>query len=287
MENSKSLALVNLFSMGKSFYFVCNNNQIAKDDFVICETTRGIEFGKVLNIQELNDLEKENVYPSILRKGNNEDYLIHQDNLIKANEAIKITQTKADKLKLDMKVIASEYMFDRTKIIIYFLSENRVDFRDLLKELATDLHCRLELRQIGSRDKAKMVGGIGVCGLKLCCSTFLNEFDGISITMAKNQMLALNIPKLSGQCGKLMCCLKYENDTYLDIQKDLPRIGSKVKYKDQIYKITSINVITKSIRLENYDNIQNVNYDEIKDNILPRDTPLHSQKDNNHESKEK
>ena len=287
MENSKSLALVNLFSMVKSFYFVCDNNQIVKDDFVICETTRGIEFGKVLSIQEFNDLEKENVYPSILRKGNNEDYLIHEDNLIKANEAIKITQQKADKLKLDMKVIASEYMFDRTKIIIYFLSENRVDFRDLLKELAIDLHCRLELRQIGSRDKAKMVGGIGVCGLKLCCSTFLNEFDGISITMAKNQMLALNIPKLSGQCGKLMCCLKYENDTYLDIQKDLPRIGSKVKYKDQIYKITSINVITKSIRLENYDNVQNVNYDEIKDNILPQDTPLHNPKDNNHESKEK
>ena len=172
-------------------------------------------------------------------------------------------------------------MFDRTKIIIYFLSESRVDFRDLLKDLASELHCRIELRQIGSRDKAKMVGGIGVCGLKLCCATFLNEFDGISITMAKNQMLALNIPKLSGQCGKLMCCLKYENDAYTDIQKDLPRIGSKVKYNDQVYKITSINVITKVLRLENHDGVVNVNYDDIKDNILPRETPISGNKGDN------
>ena len=112
-----------------------------------------------------------------------------------------------------------------------------------------------------------MVGGIGICGLKLCCTTFLNEFDGISITMAKNQMLALNIPKLSGQCGKLMCCLKFENDTYSEMQKDLPRIGSKIKYEGQVYKLTSMNVITKILRLENRDGIVNVNYDDVKDNI--------------------
>ena len=180
-----------------------------------------------------------------------------------------------------MKVIASEFMFDLSKVIIYYLSENRVDFRDLLKELALEFHCRIELRQVGSRDKAKLIGGIGVCGLKLCCTTFLNEFDGISITMAKNQMLALNIPKLSGQCGKLMCCLKYENDTYSDLQNSLPRIGSKVKYKDQVYKITSMNVITQVIRLENRDEVVNVNYEEIKDNILPKDTPLSSNKGDN------
>ena len=116
-----------------------------------------------------------------------------------------------------------------------------------------------------------MVGGIGICGLKLCCSTFLNEFDGISITMAKNQMLALNIPKLSGHCGKLICCLKFENDTYTELQKDLPRVGSKVKYNDEIFKITSMNVITKIIRLENKDNILSVPYEEIKDCILPKD----------------
>ena len=116
-----------------------------------------------------------------------------------------------------------------------------------------------------------MIGGIGICGLKLCCATFLNEFDGISITMAKNQMLALNIPKLSGHCGKLICCLKFENDAYTELQQDLPRVGSKVKYNDEIFKITSMNVITKIIRLENKDNILSVPYEEIKDCILPKD----------------
>ncbi len=282
MENNKiRLVLVSLFSMEKSFYFTTEDDSLVKDDLVICETTRGIELGKIISSPIEKESSENVTYPVILRKGNQDDYLIHKDNLIKGEEATKITQQYADKLKLEMKVISSEYMFDRTKIIIYFSSESRVDFRDLLKDLAGELHCRIELRQIGSRDKAKMVGGIGVCGLKLCCATFLNEFDGISITMAKNQMLALNIPKLSGQCGKLMCCLKYENDTYTDIQKDLPRIGSKVKYNDQIYKITSINVITKILRLENYDGVVNVDYNDIKDNILPRETPLSGSKGDN------
>lgn len=282
MENNKiRLVLVSLFSMGKSFYFATEDDSLVKDDLVICETTRGIELGKIISSPIEKESSSDVTYPIILRKGNQEDYLIHKDNLIKSEEAVKITQQCSDKLKLEMKVVSSEYMFDRTKIIIYFLSESRVDFRDLLKDLASELHCRIELRQIGSRDKAKMVGGIGVCGLKLCCATFLNEFDGISITMAKNQMLALNIPKLSGQCGKLMCCLKYENDAYTDIQKDLPRIGSKVKYNDQVYKITSINVITKVLRLENHDGVVNVNYDDIKDNILPRETPISGNKGDN------
>ncbi|MDD7736198.1 MAG: regulatory iron-sulfur-containing complex subunit RicT [Bacillales bacterium] len=282
MENNKiRLFPVTLLTMGKTLYFVSNDDSLKKDDIVICETTRGIEIGKIFDksiIKESKNLEE---YPPILRKGDSDDLKIHEINLKKAEEAIRICQKCADKQNLEMKVIASEFMFDLSKVIIYYLSENRVDFRDLLKELALEFHCRIELRQVGSRDKAKLIGGIGVCGLKLCCTTFLNEFDGISITMAKNQMLALNIPKLSGQCGKLMCCLKYENDTYSDLQNSLPRIGSKVKYKDQIYKITSMNVITQVIRLENRDEVVNVNYEEIKDNILPKDTPLSSNKGDN------
>ena len=282
MENNKiRLFPVTLLTMGKTLYFVSNDDSLKKDDIVICETTRGIEIGKIFDkpiIKESKNLEE---YPPILRKGDSDDLKIHEINLKKAEEAIRICQKCADKQNLEMKVIASEFMFDLSKVIIYYLSENRVDFRDLLKELALEFHCRIELRQVGSRDKAKLIGGIGVCGLKLCCTTFLNEFDGISITMAKNQMLALNIPKLSGQCGKLMCCLKYENDTYSDLQNSLPRIGSKVKYKDQVYKITSMNVITQVIRLENRDEVVNVNYEEIKDNILPKDTPLSSNKGDN------
>lgn len=275
------LVLVTLLSMGKTFYFKIEDESLLKDDLVICETTRGIELGKISGDIITREISEEDQYPVIIRKGNEEDYLIHEANLVLANEAITLTQAKSDLLKLEMNVVACEYMFDRTKVIIYYLAETRVDFRDLLKELANDLHCRIELRQIGARDKAKMIGGIGICGLKLCCTTFLNEFDGISITMAKNQMLALNIPKLSGQCGKLMCCLKYENDTYTEIQKDLPRVGSKAKYNGQVYKITSINIITKVCRLENHDGVVNVDYKDIKDHLLPRETPVSGGKNDN------
>ena len=275
------LVLVTLLSMGKTFYFKIEDESLLKDDLVICETTRGIELGKISGDIITREISEEDQYPVIIRKGNEEDYLIHEANLVLANEAITLTQAKSDLLKLEMNVVACEYMFDRTKVIIYYLAETRVDFRDLLKELANDLHCRIELRQIGARDKAKMIGGIGICGLKLCCTTFLNEFDGISITMAKNQMLALNIPKLSGQCGKLMCCLKYENDTYTEIQKDLPRVGSKAKYNGQVYKITSINIITKVCRLENHDGVVNVEYKDIKDHLLPRETPVSGGKNDN------
>lgn len=275
------LVLVTLLSMGKTFYFKSEDESLLIDDLVICETTRGIELGKISGEFITREISEEDQYPVIIRKGNEEDYLIHESNLMLANEAITLTQAKSDLLKLEMNVVACEYMFDRTKVIIYYLAETRVDFRDLLKELANDLHCRIELRQIGARDKAKMIGGIGICGLKLCCTTFLNEFDGISITMAKNQMLALNIPKLSGQCGKLMCCLKYENDTYTEIQKDLPRVGSKAKYNGQVYKITSINIITKVCRLENHDGIVNVDYKDIKDHLLPRETPVSGGKNDN------
>ena len=275
------LVLVTLLSMGKTFYFKSEDESLLIDDLVICETTRGIELGKISGEFITREISEEDQYPVIIRKGNEEDYLIHESNLMLANEAITLTQAKSDLLKLEMNVVACEYMFDRTKVIIYYLAETRVDFRDLLKELANDLHCRIELRQIGARDKAKMIGGIGICGLKLCCTTFLNEFDGISVTMAKNQMLALNIPKLSGQCGKLMCCLKYENDTYTEIQKDLPRVGSKAKYNGQVYKITSINIITKVCRLENHDGIVNVDYKDIKDHLLPRETPVSGGKNDN------
>ena len=275
------LVLVTLLSMGKTFYFKSEDESLLIDDLVICETTRGIELGKISGEFITREISEEDQYPVIIRKGNEEDYLIHESNLMLANEAITLTQAKSDLLKLEMNVVACEYMFDRTKVIIYYLAETRDDFRDLLKELANDLHCRIELRQIGARDKAKMIGGIGICGLKLCCTTFLNEFDGISITMAKNQMLALNIPKLSGQCGKLMCCLKYENDTYTEIQKDLPRVGSKAKYNGQVYKITSINIITKVCRLENHDGIVNVDYKDIKDHLLPRETPVSGGKNDN------
>ena len=216
-------------------------------------------------------------FPKFVKLATQQDLFAYDVLKKKGEEAIKQTQEEARKLNLDMTIISADYTIDASKIIICYLSETRVDFRELLKNLASIFHSRIELRQIGTRDKAKMIGGIGICGLKLCCSTFLNEFDGISITMAKNQMLALNIPKLSGHCGKLICCLKFENEAYLDAQKDLPRVGLRVRYNDEVYKITSMNVITRMIRLETKENVINVPYDEIKDKILPKDYAANQQ----------
>lgn len=275
MEGNKCLLIkVLVLAMNKAFFFISNTNEYKVNDFIVVETTRGIELGKVVEEAVEKEILETEEYPRVIRKGYNEDYDVYLSNIDRAKEAIAKTQEEANKLELDMKIFAAEYTLDLTKIIISYLSESRVDFRELLKILASLFKCRIELRQIGARDKAKMIGGIGICGLKLCCSSFLNEFDGISITMAKNQMLALNIPKLSGHCGKLICCLKYENDTYLELQKELPRIGTRVRYENDIYKITSMNVITKMIRIENKDNIATVPYEQIKNNLLPKDYPM-------------
>ena len=162
-----------------------------------------------------------------------------------------------------MNLISCEYTLDRTKVLFTYLADERVDFRELLKALASKLHTRIELRQIGTRDKSKMIGGLGICGLPLCCSTFLNEFDGISIARAKNQMLAINIPKLSGHCGKLMCCLKYEDDTYTDLKKKFPEIGYKVFIEKKQYTVSNINVISNVIKVENEDDIKVLSYEDF------------------------
>ena len=166
-----------------------------------------------------------------------------------------------------MTLVNVQYTLDASKVIVSYVSETRVDFRELLKELASQLKCRIELRQIGTRDRSKVVGGIGICGLPLCCNTFLKNFDGISINMAKNQYLALNIQKLSGHCGKLICCLKYEDEAYLEIKKTLPRIGTRIQYRDQEFKVTSFNVITGVARIENKETIDNISIKELLDII--------------------
>lgn len=250
---------VSFSNQGKPQYFL-SNYEVNNNELVVCESLRGIELGRIVSSpKEYEIIEGQEIpFSYILRIATEEDIKIYEKNKIESLEAIKIVQQQADELSLGMKVTSGEYTLDRTKLIISYLADDRVDFRELLKVLASLYHCRIELKQIGPRDKAKMIGGIGICGLPLCCSTFLNEFDGISITMAKNQMLALNIPKLSGHCGKLICCLKYEDEAYTLEKKDLPRVGLRIYYNDGIYRITSINIITKMVRLEGQDNIVNV-----------------------------
>ena len=169
-----------------------------------------------------------------------------------------------------MNLLSAQYTLDRAKILFIYLADQRVDFRELLKRLGTRLHCRIELRQIGERDKAKMVGGIGMCGMECCCRRFKSRFDVISINMAKNQLLALNTEKLSGMCGKLMCCLKYEDNDYKELTEGLPKMGSQVEYEGNIYRITNMNVMNEEAKLENHEQVIFISLADLREKAIPR-----------------
>lgn len=248
----------------KAYYFSTNIETLKEGDYVVVETIRGLELGKVETPLQSIDKYKSNLeLKPILRVATEEDIEMHKENILLSKDAYDICAQEIKNLNLDMRLITAEYTLDRSKILFSYLADDRVDFRELLKVLANRLHCRIELRQIGTRDKAKVVGGIGICGLPLCCSTFLNEFDGISINRAKNQMLSLNIPKLSGHCGKLICCLKYEDDMYTELKENYPRIGTRVMMNGEQFKITSINVLTRQIKLENSENVVFADLDTV------------------------
>lgn len=215
---------------GKIYYFDPDNFEINKKDFVIVETSRGIEFGEVIVGPKLV-CEKEIVQPlkKVVRIATEKDIAVNEDNISKKEKALEQCQEKVNRHNLIMKLIDVEYTFDNSKIIFYFTAEGRVDFRDLVKDLAAVFKMRIELRQIGVRDEAKMVGGIGTCGKSLCCHSWLPEFEPVSIKMAKIQNLSLNPTKISGICGRLMCCLKFENEIYQELRRGMPEVGEKVK----------------------------------------------------------
>ncbi len=253
------------FSNNRPYFFHTENADIKKGTDVVVETVRGLELGHIVvgskDIKEFEEFKAP--LKSVIRIATEEDKKAHQNNLVAAEKAFEVCKKLVADLKLDMRLLKAEYTLDATKVIIIYVSDNRVDFRELLKELAAKLKCRIELRQIGTRDRSKIVGGIGVCGLPLCCNSFLGEFDGISINMAKNQFLALNIQKLSGHCGKLICCLKYEDDQYTELRKGLPKVGFRLRYDNQQFKITSINILTRQVRLENQDAIIALPLDDV------------------------
>lgn len=253
------------FSNNRPYFFHTENADIKNGTDVVVETVRGLELGHIVagskDIKEFEEFKAP--LKSVVRIATEEDKKAYQSNLVAAEKAFDICKKLVADLKLDMRLLKAEYTLDATKIIIIYVSDNRVDFRELLKELAAKLKCRIELRQIGTRDRSKIVGGIGVCGLPLCCNSFLGEFDGISINMAKNQFLALNIQKLSGHCGKLICCLKYEDDQYTELRKGLPKVGFRLRYDNQQFKITSINILTRQVRLENAEAIIALPLDDV------------------------
>ncbi|MCD5326080.1 MULTISPECIES: PSP1 domain-containing protein [Pontibacillus] len=236
---------------GKIYYFDPDTYQITDDDYVIVETVRGIEFGKVVISSKQVD-EEDIVLPlkKVIRIADEKDKLVVTENKQNAKEAFDVCADKIIQHKLDMKLVDVEYTFDRNKVIFYFTADGRVDFRNLVKDLASVFKTRIELRQIGVRDEAKMLGGIGPCGRMLCCSTFLGDFEPVSIKMAKDQNLSLNPAKISGLCGRLMCCLKYENDDYETAKKELPDIGEDIRTPHGPGKVVGLNILERVIQIE-------------------------------------
>ena len=249
----------------KSYYFSTSSPDLRVGEFVIVDTAGGYEMG----IVSAAPLTMETYHSAlalkpVIRRPSEEDLRVYRFNLEQAKKAMDITQTEVNRLKLPMNLLDAKYALDGSRITITYTADNRVDFRELLRLLAPQLHCRIELRQIAPRDKAKMVGGLGICGLPLCCSTFLTEFDGIAISRAKNQMLTLNIPKLSGPCGKLICCLLYEDDMYTEAKKNFPHLGAKVAYEGSEYTVSGMNILSNTVKLENPLNIKNVSLEDFR-----------------------
>lgn len=261
------LALIRFNNVGKSYYF-STDLDLYKGDKVVVETIRGLELGELVSdLKHISEFNLDTELKKIKRVANRADLELFAYNQAKAEKSLEICKEIVKEYDLDMHLVSCEYTLDASKVIFMYTSETRVDFRELLKELASVFKCRIELRQIGPRDKSKIVGGLGSCGLPLCCSSFLGEFDGVSINMAKNQMLAINIDKISGACGRLLCCLKYEDDTYTKEKQRFPKIGSKVKYDNKIVKVTGLNVISDLVKIEHDGNISFASLDEIQ--ILP------------------
>ena len=250
--------------VGKKYFFDPNGFELKKGDYVLVETVRGMEFGTVVIAPKL--VGEEDVFlplKPVMRIATEEDIEKHRQN--KADEAytIEACEQLIVKNKLDMQLLGCEYTFDRTKLIFYFTAEGRVDFRQLVKDLAYTFRLRIELRQIGVRDAAKMIGGLGPCGRVLCCTSFLGEFATVTIKMAKNQQLSLNPSKISGVCGKLLCCLKYENETYVELMKRLPDVGNRVLTELGEGRVRSINMISETLMVEYKDTIRKHDASEI------------------------
>ena len=239
---------------GKIYYFDPNGLDIQENEFVIVETVRGVEFGKAVLAKKQVD-ENDVVLPlkKVIRIADTKDKLIVEENRKAAEEAFHICTQKVEEHSIEMKLVDVEYTFDRNKVIFYFTADGRVDFRELVKDLAAIFRTRIELRQIGVRDEAKLLGGIGPCGRMLCCSTFLGDFEPVSIKMAKDQNLSLNPSKISGLCGRLMCCLKYENDEYESAKEQLPDLEEIIETPNGRGRVVGLNILERVLQVQLFD----------------------------------
>lgn len=248
----KNIIGVRLKKNGKLFFFDALDNTLEVSDNVLVETERGEELARVVKILTESEINEEKEYEKIIRKATNEDIEKIKENEEKAKEALAFCRNEAKKLGLTMKILMAEYTFDASKLIIYFVSEERVDFRELVKVIASKYRARIELRQIGPRDETKLYSCLGMCGKEICCRTHLQDFEPVTIKMAKEQGLQINMSKLSGSCGKLMCCLKYEEEAYKDNLKELPRVGDLVEVKEskETGKVVNIDILALKVKVK-------------------------------------
>ena len=268
MEEKTYFVGIKFQGTSKSYYFSTDMDDLKVGDYVVVETIAGLEMGQIsTRLMDAAEYKSSLALKPILRKPTKADMDDFNFNLAESKKALKIAEREIQNLELPMNLLEANYTLDGTKVTITYTADNRVDFRELLRILAPQLHCRIELRQIAPRDKAKLVGGIGACGLPLCCSTFLDQFDGISISRAKNQMLTLNIPKLSGACGKLICCLLYEDDMYTEAKKEFPHLGTIVHLDDGDYTIVGMNILSKQIKLSAGASVRFLSLEETIDAI--------------------
>ena len=245
-------------NVGKIYYFDPKDFEIGVKDHVIVETARGLEYGRVvMGPKDVKDKEVVHPLKEVIRKAAPEDDEKEAENRLKEREAFKVCQQKIREHNLDMKLIDAEYTFDNNKVLFYFTADGRIDFRLLVKDLASIFKTRIELRQIGVRDETKILGGIGICGRPLCCHTYLSDFAPVSIKMAKEQNLSLNQTKISGVCGRLMCCLKNEEETYEELNKKMPSVGDSVTLPDGTAgTVHSTNVLKQLVKVVTENNDQ-------------------------------
>ncbi|MBO4868013.1 MAG: stage 0 sporulation family protein [Ruminococcus sp.] len=254
-------------SVGKIYYFDPGDTELKNGDKVIVETSRGVECGEVvMTDREIDETSFKNPIKPIIKKADERDLKTIERNKQREQEAFEICKQKIEAHKLNMDLIDVECTFSNNKMLFYFTAENRVDFRELVKDLASVFRTRIELRQIGVRDEAKMLGGLGICGQPFCCSRFLGDFQPVSIKMAKEQGLSLNPTKISGCCGRLMCCLKYEQDSYEDLLKHTPKVGAIVKTTDGKGVVQEVNLLTGKLRvkIDRSDNVITVKKEDVE-----------------------
>ena len=242
---------VSFVEHGRIYYFAALDFDLSLGDKVVVETEKGLQYGIVMtSIREVEEKDLGLLLKNVIRLANQEDHNKHRKNLKDAEKALLDARRFAEKLNLPMRILDAQFTFDRNQLLFNFVTDGRIDFRELAKKLAQVYHTRIELRQIGVRDKAKEIGGLGPCGRFLCCNTFLTDFNSVSINMAKNQYIALNPTKINGVCGRLLCCLKYEDELYTELKKEFPAIGAYYDTPSGRGRVVEVNVFQRKITVE-------------------------------------